>query len=159
MSSVDHPSALSQLKAPLSSQPISREQILRLLNDAVWAPNDEHREPWRFICAEQQNALPELSSITEASLIVVAPLSPDPVKRIEDFAACCCLVENFRLLGLEIGWNVVRTLKPWTREESILRELGIGDKERIAAVLELSPFPEVAPQQSSEMKPIDFAVF
>ncbi|MEJ8305478.1 hypothetical protein [Saccharibacillus sacchari] len=159
MSGIPRLSALSAIAAPSSVRPISENAVLDLLNDAVWAPNDENREPWRFVYAADPRALPDVPDSVEACLIVVAPLSPDPAKQIEDFAACCCLAENVRLLALAQGWNATRTLESWTRTSDRLSEWGIGDNERIAAVLELSPLAIEAASERQAADSIRFDLF
>ena len=34
-----------------NGQPVEREELLTILEDAVWAPNHQLREPWRFVVA------------------------------------------------------------------------------------------------------------
>jgi nitroreductase len=120
-------------------RPVSQELILELLNHAVWAPNDGLREPWRFIFADNRNMklMHGLQERAPAYLLVLVKEEADHHKREEDFAAVCCLIQNFRLLAHEQGLGVRSTLHDWMYDRSRAETFGVLDNERIAAVLEL----------------------
>ncbi|CQR57935.1 nitroreductase family protein [Paenibacillus riograndensis] len=122
-----------------SGQPVPRQLVLELLNDAVWAPNDGLREPWRFIYADNGGSgrLSGLQEPAPAYLIVVMKEESDPYKRDEDFAAVCCLLQNFQLLACERRLGVRRTMNDWIYDRKQMNAFGVQDKERIAAVLEI----------------------
>lgn len=44
-------------------KPISREEILCLLEAAIWAPNGENYQPWKFIVITDRNIIKELGLI------------------------------------------------------------------------------------------------
>lgn len=120
---------------------IPSKSVLELLNQAVWAPNDELREPWRFVyVAGERAAALHASSATPPSsfLIVVATEEADPHKREEDYAAGCCLAQNFQLLARSKPWHVRRTLPEWSCRPELPMSLGIRPQEKIAAVFELA---------------------
>ncbi|MFD2876436.1 hypothetical protein ACFTAO_11490 [Paenibacillus rhizoplanae] len=85
--------------------PFSAYNVLRLLNEAVWAPNDGMREPWRFIyvTGDRTEATGKLLFSEEAPsppfLLVVAREEMDPHKQDEDYAAVCSLIQNFSTAG------------------------------------------------------------
>lgn len=120
-------------------RPISQELILELLNHAVWAPNDELREPWRFIFADNRyrDIMQGLQEQAPAYLLVLMKEEADQHKREEDFAAVCCLIQNFRLLAHEQSLGVRFTLHDWMYDPSRTEMFGVLSNERIAAVLEL----------------------
>lgn len=120
-------------------RPVSQELILELLNHAVWAPNDGLREPWRFIFADNRNGklMQGLQEHAPAYLLVLVKEEADHHKREEDFAAVCCLIQNFRLLAHEQGLGVRSTLHDWMYDRSRAEKFGVLGNERIAAVLEL----------------------
>jgi hypothetical protein len=118
---------------------IAPELILSLLETAVWAPNDGLREPWRFLFIDGEQgkqALP-LHHAAPAHLVVIAKAAGDLHKQAEDLAAVYCLIQNVRLLGLErqIGINVF--VEEWMYDHVLQQSLGIRDKERIAAILDI----------------------
>lgn len=120
-------------------RPVSQELILELLNHAVWAPNDGLREPWRFIFADTRigKLMQGLQEYAPAYLLVLVKEEADHHKREEDFAAVCCLIQNFRLLAHEQGLGVRSTLHDWMYDRSRAETFGVLGNERIAAVLEL----------------------
>lgn len=121
--------------------PVSSQSILKLLNEAVWAPNDGMREPWRFIYVTGGQAARKLrASGEEASipfLMVVATEESDLHRQEEDYAAVCCLIQNFQLLAKSEPWNLRRLIPEWIYDAEQCRSFGIRPRERIVAVLEL----------------------
>lgn len=79
---------------------------------------------------------------------------PDPHKREEDFAAACCLVQNFQLLAKAKYWGVRRTRPEWIYDLERCRSFGVKPQERIAAVLELG-IAESTPQAASATAPVE----
>ncbi|MFE6795791.1 nitroreductase family protein [Paenibacillus chitinolyticus] len=131
---------------------IPAQSILEMLNDAVWAPNDGLREPWRFIYVTGGEAADKLRAsygdASPASLLIVAKEEADPHKQEEDYAAVCCLIQNFQLLAKSKPWHVRRTVPEWIYDREWCKPFGIRPQERIVAVLELG-----GDAQSSEPAP------
>lgn len=126
---------------PSDAAALSERSILETLNGAVWAPNDGLREPWRFIFVTGGepggNVRAALPGSAKAHLLVVAKEESDPHKREEDYAAVCCLIQNFELLAKSKPWGVRRTRPEWIYDPQQCRLYGVEPGERIAAVLEL----------------------
>lgn len=120
---------------------VSPQSVLALLNDAVWAPNDGLREPWRFIYVAGGEAADRLRTLNgdaaAAFLLVMAKEESDPHKREEDYAAVCCLVQNFQLLAASEPWTVRRTVPEWIYDPAQCEPFGVRPQERIVAVLAL----------------------
>jgi nitroreductase len=112
-----------------------------VLNDAVWAPNDGLREPWRFIYVTGDGAAAKLHASTRglflSFLIVVAKEEADQRKQDEDYAAVCCLIQNFQLLAKSKAWHVRRTIPESMYDQKQPKPFGIRPQERIVAMLEL----------------------
>lgn len=125
----------------VSSRTVSSQSVLALLNDAVWAPNDGLREPWRFVFAAVGEAADRLRALdgdaSAAFLLVVAKEEPDSHKRKEDYAAVCCLIQNFQLLAASEPWPVRRTMPEWIYDPAQCKPFGVRPQERIVAVLAL----------------------
>ncbi|WP_083484986.1 nitroreductase family protein [Paenibacillus ihumii] len=133
---------------------ISAHSILEVLNDAVWAPNDGLREPWRFIYMTGTEAAAKLPDYSEnpssAFLLIAAKQEADPHKQEEDYAAVCCLIQNVQLLVKSRPWYVRRSIPDWIYDRDQCKPFGILPEERIVALLELgvndrSPQPEPSP--------------
>ncbi|WP_042211652.1 nitroreductase family protein [Paenibacillus borealis] len=120
---------------------VSPQNVLKLLNEAVWAPNDGMREPWRFIYVTGDQAAIKLRSSGEDAstpfLVVVAKEQSDPHKQDEDYAAVCCLIQNFQLLAKSEPWHLRRLIPEWIYDTKQCKSFGIRPRERIVAVLEL----------------------
>lgn len=122
-----------------SDKPVSEIHVLELLNVAVWAPNDGMREPWRFIFvgSDSTDLMSGLQDQAPAYLILVIKEDNDLHKREEDFAAACCLMQNFRLLAQESMLHVRMTMKDWIYDRTYTRRYSVQEDERIVAVLEM----------------------
>lgn len=128
-----------------------RALVLAALESAIWAPNHKKTEPWRFthlgpeavrqiidlnaeLVAEKKG--PEEAakkhrqwSVVPGWLLVTCQNADDPFQQQEDYAACCCAIQNL-------------TLSLWCR--------GIGSKWSTGNVVRHPKFAEIArfnPQQ------------
>lgn len=108
-----------------------RERILEALSLARWAPNHRLTEPWRFylLGPETADAIARLNAKIvretrgEAAaqakldrwrsmpgwLLVTCRRSTDDLRMEEDYAACCCAVQNIMLAlwahGIGMKWG------------------------------------------------------
>lgn len=128
-----------------------RESVLAALESAIWAPNHRKTEPWRFtlLGPSAVRDIIELNSEIIAAkkgpeeaakkrrqwtavpgwLSVTCSLTDDPMEAEEDYAACCCAIQNL-------------TLSLWSR--------GIGTKWSTGNVTRHARFAEIVqfdPQQ------------
>lgn len=137
-------------------QPVELHLIIELLETAVYAPNHRLTEPWRFVIVESFAAREELAEIGGALaaergkdaraaadklravplfLFVIMREHHDELMRTEDYAATCCVVQNFLLLATERGLG---TLWKTIADNSRLRRLlELADDERVVAFLHL----------------------
>ncbi|ACK89645.1 nitroreductase family protein [Bacillus cereus AH820] len=96
---------------------VDKELLIELLNDATWAPNHKHREPWncKLYIGEGRQKLVDavLNSFTEeerakrgkilsdrflstpAQIVVYINEDPRQIQRDEDYAATCAFMQNF----------------------------------------------------------------
>jgi nitroreductase len=146
--------AFSQEMPPL-------DVIERAIEAATWAPNHHLTEPWRFhvLVGDARAALasaicetlpPEKATDEERRsvrgkvgrapvLVVVAQAgnADDPVRDLEDYAACACATQNLLLAahaeGLAAKWSTGKL----ARSEGARRHLGLGAHDRIVAYVYL----------------------
>lgn len=113
------------------AEPVPVDVLVTGLQAACWAPNHHTNEPWHFylpgpqtkeaIC--QLNAELAVASKGEKAgqkklerwrsmpgwLVVTSERSPDPVRDQENYAACCCVVQNLFLYlwnqGIGMKWS------------------------------------------------------
>lgn len=119
-----------------TGQPVSRAVLEELLELATWAPNHHYTEPWKFSVvgpdrltamadAVDLNLGPAPAARKQADKIrgilagagaVIAlrqVLTPtDPVREREDYAACCCAMQNIQLGAWALGLGSYWTTSP-----------------------------------------------
>src|SRR5688572_6507859 len=118
------------------------------IETAVWAPNHKLTQPWRFhlLGPETVSKVIELNaSLVVASkgeraaeekrrrwrevpgwFSVTCPRSSDPVRSEEDYAACCCAVQNLALLLWSQGLGMKWTTGEVTRRQEFCELLGVS---------------------------------
>jgi nitroreductase len=146
--------------------PVSDELLLELLNVAIWAPNHENRQPWRFLLykGEGRAALADAMLETysgeerikygkrkreyflEVPVHLVVVLKEDTRQKQwdEDYAAACALIQNFQLAAWEQGLGVVWKTNHYNYEANFREAIGIQPEEKIVGVLHIG-YPEVIP--------------
>lgn len=147
-----------------TEQSVDPELVLELLEIAVWVPNHRLTEPWRFAlltgeaaaryaeirrdmaldaCTLEDEAarrqvgdgmFKKFSDIP-AFLAVIMKAHPDSEIREEDYAACCCLVQNFLLLAWERGLST--SWKTFKRDKRLRALLALADDETVVSWLHL----------------------
>ena len=151
-----------------NGQPVERDILLSILDDAVWAPNHQLRQPWRFIvaCGKEledlysvlkEFAIPKWKELSQEDLekqmnkfttpggyvFVVVPEDARQKERLEDYAAASMLVQNIQLLAWDRGigscWKT-----PGYLDNPLFREaLGVQSGERIISMLQVGYFDEM----------------
>ena len=134
------------------------EVILRGLDLARWAPNPRLTEPWRFhlLGPETAAAVVELNaelvaaergaSAAEAKrkrwgaipgwLVVTCRTSADAMRAREDYAACCCAIQNLQLYLWSAGLGMKWTTGPVTRMPEFYDLLGLApERETVVGLL------------------------
>jgi nitroreductase len=129
------------------------EQIEKAIELASWAPNHRHTEPWRFhhLGRETISAVVDLNSrlVTEKKgasaggtkrerwstipgwLAVTSALScNDAELQKEDYAACCCAIQNLSLYLWSVGVGVKWTTGAVTRHLDFYRLLNVDPTVR-----------------------------
>ncbi len=142
---------------------------------ARWAPNHKVTEPWRFHVLGPQTiaAIVELNAqITLAKsgpeaadkkrkqwssvpvwVLVTCAEQSDAVLHQEDYAACCCAIQNFSLALWSAGVGVKWTTGKVTRDPEFLRIAEIDPTERSVVGMLWVGYPQDVPSQSR--KPVE----
>jgi len=150
--------------------PVSRELILQAIEIARWAPNHHLTEPWYFyVLGEQKKAAAvELTRtvVTELKgekkgdfkaqsaaripgwLVVTCCVSDDELLQREDYASCCCAIQNLTLYLSEAGVATKWATGPITRDRRFYELLGTDpDTEQVVGVVWYG-YPKILPTQS-----------
>ena len=129
------------------------EEIEKAIELASWAPNHRHTEPWRFhhLGPESISAVVDLNARLVAEkkgpaageakrerwstipgwLVVTSALSPDDSElEKEDYAACCCAIQNLSLYLWSVGIGMKWTTGAVTRHPEFYRLLDVDSAER-----------------------------
>lgn len=155
--------------------PIPRELIVELLNIAVWAPNHGNRQPWRFIlCVDEGRSgfadamvatystedkarygatRHEYLSTIPAHLVIIQKEDPRHKQWEEDYAAVCCLIQNFQLAAWEKGLGVVWKTNNYLNDPGFRAAIGIQPGEKIVGILHVGyaeAVPPVRPRIAAE---------
>ncbi len=151
-------------------RPVSRELVLEAIEAARWAPNHHVTEPWHFyllgpeairdsveltrvVITERKGAkLGEFKAQSAAAvpgwLVVTCRSSDDELMQREDYASCCCAVQNFMLYLSAAGAASKWATGPITRDERFYDLLGINSNEEFIVGLIWYGYPKVIPTQT-----------
>ena len=155
-----------------------KETILQALELARWAPNHHLSEPWHFylLGRETAAAIAHLNAdlVTAAKgaeagqakrdrwlsipgwLVVTCDNSADPVRSREDYAACCCTIQNFMLYLWSQSIGVKWTTGAVTRHTDFYDLIWVNpDLETIVGLLWYG-YPADIPQP--QRKPLDMSL-
>jgi len=147
-----------------------REVILDAIELARWAPNHRKTEPWHVVWLgpETIRALIDLNARivsetkgpTEAEskrrkwaevpgwLAVTCDLAEDSFRREEDYAACCCLIQNLSLALWSAGIGTKWTTGDVTQHAEFFKLLGIDATQQRVVGLIWFGYPAVTPAQT-----------
>ena len=144
--------------------PVPRGLVEELIDSAVWAPNHKHTEPWRFhvVQGDARDALADAvwaeleaagaspakdprSKLKRAPLFVAVTqtASPDdPVRDLEDYAACCCATQNLLLAAHARGLAAKWSTGALALSSAAKRWFGIAEQDRIVGYIYLGYAPK-----------------
>jgi nitroreductase len=149
---------------------VSRQLVLDAIELARWAPNHHLTEPWHFYLFgdEMKAASADLirTIVTENKtaemgehkfrsaiavpgwLVVTCRTSDDELRGREDYASCCCAIQNILLYLSEAGVASKWTTGLITRDPRFFDLLGIdSDKEFVVGIIWYG-YPKMLPTQS-----------
>lgn len=147
-----------------------RDTLLAALEAARWAPNHKKTEPWnvihlgpktiqktvdlnsRIVAAikgtEEGEKKRKKWSTIPGWFVVTSDLSEDSIRREEDFAACCCFVQNLTLVLWSLGVGTKWTTGDVTRHVEFYDLLSIDPNQQRVVGLFWYGYPEVIPEQT-----------
>jgi nitroreductase len=156
------------------SEPVGTETLVEAIELARWAPNHRLTNPWRFyvLGPATADAVARCAAGFEAekkgeragaaryarfkaipgTFVVTSPRSTDELLEREDYAACCCAVQNLMLYMWQRGIGVKWTTGAITREQRFYDVLGIDSKAERVVGLFWYGRPQVVP--TKERRPV-----
>lgn len=151
-----------------NGQPIDREDLLNIIDDAVWAPNHGNREPWRLVvaCGPELEKLHELLrdlavprwkelsseeltnqmkkfTLPGAYAFVIVPEDARQKERLEDYGAAASLLQNMQLLAWDKGIGSCWKTPAFLDAPKFREALKVGQGERVISMLQLGYFDEL----------------
>lgn len=142
---------------------------------ARWAPNHRLTEPWRFLLPGKQTIAKiidlgvQIASETKSQaaavarrkrledipgwFVVTSPKSDDPLLTQEDYAACCCAVQNLCLYLWSHDIGVKWTTGVINRDERLFEILQVNPEQHDLVGLFWYGYPRIVPVPL-ERKPV-----
>lgn len=150
--------------------PVSRQVILDAIEVARWAPNHHVTEPWHFyllgenamtanvelirqITAEKKDVKRadfKAKAATEIPgwLVVTCRRSEDEVLQREDYASCCCAMQNLMLYLSEAGVGSKWATGAIVEDERFFDMLGADQEQELVVGVLRYGYPKTIPAQS-----------
>ena len=150
-------------------EPVGTEALLKAIELARWAPNHRLTEPWRFYLLGDETAdavahyaadlesaakgervgaarLARLQAIP-GNFVITSQRSDDAIVERENYAACCCAVQNLMLYLWQCEIGVKWTTGAVTRERGFYELLGIDPDEEMVIGFFWYGRPKIIPTQ------------
>ena len=162
-----------------NGQPVSREDLLDIIDYAVWAPNHGNREPWRLVvaCGEEVTALhallrdvtiPKWKDLASEDLakqmapftlpggfvFVIVPEDARQKERLEDYAAASSMLQNMQLLAWDKGIGSCWKTPVFLDNPKFREALKVRAGERVIAMLQVGYVDEL-PKAKERKKSAD----
>ena len=143
----------------------TRDEIAKIIDAALWAPNHRFTQPWRFHViagddrvefgrklaeAKARRCLPQSekdqAAITKTrNMFLRAPLvvavtvarSADPVMDLEDYGATCAAIQNMLLAAWDMGIVSKWRTGDAAQDPAARAYLAVGSSDRIAGYIYL----------------------
>lgn len=150
--------------------PVDRQVILDAIEVARWAPNHHLTEPWHFYLlganamkanvevvrrvteerkgAEKANFKANAAANIPGWLVLTCRKSDDEVMQREDYASCCCAMQNLMLYLAEAGVGSKWATGAIVEDKRFLDMLGVDpDSEFVVGVLRYG-YAKITPTQA-----------
>ncbi|MBU0903803.1 MAG: nitroreductase [Firmicutes bacterium] len=166
-----------------NGQPVERETLISVLDDAKWAPNHGNREPWRLVvaCGKELTELHELlrefgvpkwKELSEEDLVknmkkftspggyafIIVPEDARQKERLEDYAAASAYIQNAQLLAWDLGIGSCWKTPPFIDAPKFRQAMGVKPGERIISMLQFGYFDEM-PKAKQRKESEEFITF
>lgn len=91
-----------------------RDDILKILNYAIWAPSGDNTQPWRFEASENKI---KVFNVPEGDTSLYN------FRQAASLVANGCLIENIKVAALEFGYETDVTILPAAGTENLVAEI------------------------------------
>jgi nitroreductase len=150
--------------------PVALELIRDAIELARWAPNHHLTEPWHFYLLGEQKkteavdltriVVTELKDASKGDfkaksaaavpgwLVVTCQKTADELLQREDYASCCCAIQNLTLYLSEAGVASKWATGPITRDGRFYELLGADPESEFVVGIIWYGYPKILPTQS-----------
>lgn len=150
--------------------PVDRQIILDGIEAARWAPNHHLTEPWHFyllgekamkanvelirqITAENDDAAKgdfkaKAAEAIPGWLVLTCKKNDDEILQREDYASCCCAMQNLMLYLSEAGVGSKWATSALAEDKRFYDLLGIDQEQELVVGILRYGFPKITPTQS-----------
>lgn len=150
-----------------NGQPVAKEDVVQMLDDAKWAPNHGTREPWRVVMGAGDTlpkvhallrdlAIPKWRELDEAALhaqmqkftlagayaFVIVKEDMRQKERLEDYGAAASYLQNVQLLAWEKGIGTCWKTPGFLDNPTFREALHAAPNERVISMLQFGQFDE-----------------
>ncbi len=150
------------------SEPISDNELMKILEAGRWAPSPFNTQPWEFIIIRNKDTLREISRYArysahlELAPVVIAVVVPPVEEKFSwveragetRFAAAMC-VQNMMLAAWELG---IGSCWVSTERDEVRKLIGIPDTHFLLAILPFG-YPKKMPERHERSKRLEDIVF
>lgn len=149
-----------------SSDPVSEEAVLTILECARFAPSGLNNQPWKFIVVENKEIGRQISELTHYSdIILSAPLliavfldTEISYHREKDLMAIGASIQNILLSSHSIGLGAVWLGEILKNKDAVSTILNASENLELAAVIAIG-FPAEFPSGDANRKQLDEIIF
>ena len=146
---------------------IDINQVVEMLDAAIFAPQHRFHEPWRFMVVANDGRGKVAEKITKdmtpdekikigdaitrffsKSPVVVGVIMPKPLNQdeyLEDLQAVAAMIQNFALLAHEAGLGTAWKTPPYIKHLKLIETFGVRAQEELVALIQVG-VPEEQPQ-------------
>jgi nitroreductase len=151
-------------------QKVSAKVVRDAIEVARWAPNHHLTEPWQFYMLGERAVAVSIELIRDNAakkkdeafgefkaqaagkvpgwLVVTCKKSADEILQLEDYASCCCALQNLMLYLSEAGVASKWTTGDITRDPRFYDVLGSSPDEVFVVGLVWYGYPKILPAQT-----------
>jgi nitroreductase len=128
-----------------TDEPVSEQELDRLIDAARWAPSGLNNQPWRFMKITDRSLITGVSGLTKyrgviagsAALIAVFLDAQDMYDRTKDLLAAGAAIENLLLAANDAGLGACWLGEILARREEVEALLEVSDDLELVAVIAL----------------------
>jgi len=121
-----------------TSRPVSKADVLKILDAGRWAPSGKNNQPWRFLVVWPGDARQEALSrctkyshiVNEAKALICVLLARDKMySEVKDHQAAGACIQNMLLAVHALGLGAVWLGEIINQQDQVLGVLGLSETE------------------------------